>query len=183
MSATRSRVSSLLPCCGYKVLLGSQKIWGRITSTFADKTREFRRKTIHTPFFPTSLKYYQPCSNATEQQWLPPGFMIRTALWSISWSACVFCIFEGKAGWSNKEFTQAVYSGVVKPLEKIFARCGLSWKIGSDETLSISYVLSELSGHSRADPRIRQCDETRNGEACRVTNGSTIQSLVRQAPF
>ena len=78
----------------YKVRLASQKIWGRITSTFADKTREFRRKTIRMSFF-ISLKSYQSCSNATEQQWLPLGFMarnsfsdlgilIRTVPWNIS---------------------------------------------------------------------------------------------------
>ena len=46
-----SRKSSVLPCCSYKVRLGSQKIWRRITSTFADKTGEFRHTTIHTLYF------------------------------------------------------------------------------------------------------------------------------------
>jgi hypothetical protein len=39
---------------------------------------------------------------------------------------CVFCIFEEKADWSNKKFTQAVYNSVVEPLEKIIAKWAVS---------------------------------------------------------
>jgi len=30
---------------------------------------------------------------------------------------CIFCMFEEKADWENKKFTQAVYTGVVEPLD------------------------------------------------------------------
>jgi hypothetical protein len=40
------------------------------------------------------------------------------------------------ADWSNK-FTQAVYGGVVEPLEKIIARWWIMVKDRSDETLSV----------------------------------------------
>lgn len=39
---------------------------------------------------------------------------------------CVSCIFEEKADWNNKKFTQAVYNSVVKPLEKIIAKWATS---------------------------------------------------------
>jgi hypothetical protein len=39
---------------------------------------------------------------------------------------CMFCIFEEKADWNNKKFTQAVYNSVVEPLEKIIAKWALS---------------------------------------------------------
>jgi len=32
---------------------------------------------------------------------------------------CIFCAFEEKVDWGNKEFVQAVYGNVVGPLEKI----------------------------------------------------------------
>ena len=35
---------------------------------------------------------------------------------------CVFCIFDEKADWENKKFTQAVYTSVVAPLDKLIAK-------------------------------------------------------------
>jgi hypothetical protein len=32
---------------------------------------------------------------------------------------CMFCIFEEKADWNNKKFTQAVYNSVVEPLKRL----------------------------------------------------------------
>lgn len=136
MSATRSRVSSLPVCCSYKVRLASQKIWGRITSTLADKTREFRRKTIHTLFF-TSLKSFQPCSNATEQQWLSPEFMarnilsnlgilIRTVLWSMSGSVVSFASLRGNLTRAIRSLHRLCIAVWWNHWKRSFARCGLS---------------------------------------------------------
>jgi hypothetical protein len=35
---------------------------------------------------------------------------------------CVFCVFEEKADWDNKKFTQAVYASVVEPLENFIGK-------------------------------------------------------------
>jgi len=35
---------------------------------------------------------------------------------------CVFCVFEEKADWDNKKFTQAVYASVVEPLENLIGK-------------------------------------------------------------